>query len=1160
MKILVTALVAAATVVGGGPRAFAQTYQGAVRGSVLDANGVVPAAEVALFEENTSLTRTTVTNAHGEYVFSNVLPGVYALEATAPGFKTYRRSELPIGTHTFLTIDIRLEVGIVTEHITVNAEASLVESSTASVSTMIDRTALDTLPSAGRNVFFLSVTAPTVVATGDSQFVRQQDQSNSSLISIAGGPRRDNSYVLEGVPIVDILNRASFIPSFQAVEEMRLQISAYDAEIGRTSGGVFNTTGRSGSNAWRGSAHYQNRPDWGMGRLFFAKKNDIPNPDTYYHLYGGAAGGPIRRNRTFFWASTENYRTATARNTVLVLSTEAERRGDFSQSGVTIYDPLTTRPDPNNPAQFIRNPFPNNQIPADRLHPVALALLDYVPLPTSGKLRPAVAQIQDRADQITGKITHRWSDRLTSTGMYAWYTSMEPDARFYGRPLFENGADPGDGALVRAVHLVAINTIWVPTNQTVIAVRYGYNQFLDDNRPAPFDPTPLGFDPGFLGLVPLKKFPGIGVTDYGRGGTLLGDRSQEKATYYSHIVNASVSRLVGRQTLKIGGDYRVTGVRFRNIGGTGSYGFSRDFTFGPNPNAPAPGTGDAFASFLLGYPAGGGISLGTPIDIYLNYWSAFLQNDIRLTSKLTLNAGIRYEFEQGLQERQDRMIVGWAFDQPFPMQVGGTRPDGTPLALTGGLLYAGVGGATTHQGDPNPTQFAPRVGLAYAADVRTVVRGGYGLFWAPAQGISANEGGSGTRGYNESTSYVATLGDPFIPCPACSLTNPFANGLRQPSGNSLGRLTGVGGSVDFVDPDARMGHMHRYSIDLRRELPNQIAVAVGYLGARGENLAVAGAQGGGINLNQLDPKYFALGTALQQSVPNPFFGTPLGVGILAGPTVPRGQLLRPYPQFDTVAMTRPTRARSRYHAIVLEGERRLSDGWAVRGNYTWSRLKDNLFGESNFFAGGSGLLNNYDTDAEYGLSVLDTPHRLNVTGILELPFGNGRRWLNRGGLVHAVLGGWSVVAVATYQSGFPITVAQSPNNSNLFGSGQRPNIVPGVDPRLTNDPEGSYDPACGCIRWLNPAAWSQAAPFTFGNAPRADGRARTPVRRNWDLAVEKSQRAGGTTISVRAEVINLFDFADLRGPSVAFGDASFGQIREAAGFPQMVQILVRAAW
>ena len=1142
----------------GAPPAAPQSYLGGVRGSVRDAGGVLRAVSVQLTEEATALSRTTATNESGEYAFTSVLPGTYRVTVMVSGYKAYERAGLRVSTQTFLTLDIELEPGNLSEHVTVTGGAPFAPISSASAGALLDRTMLETLPSAGRNVFFTATETPTVIPSGDSRFVRQQDQSGSSLISIAGGPRRDNSYTLDGVPIVDILNRASFIPSFQAVEEMRVQTNAYDAEVGRTSGGVFNTIAKAGSNEWHGDALYQNRPGWAQSQSFFAAKNSIPQSDTYYHLYGGGLGGPIVKNRTFFWASAEGYRSLTTRSTVMVLPTDAERRGDFSQAGVTIYDPLTTRADPNNPGQFIRDPFPNNQIPANRLNPVSLALLQYLPLPISGTSRPSTADLVDAADQITGKITHRWSDRLTTTGLYAWYESTEPDARFFGQSEFANAADPGGGALVRRVHMLAVNNTWTPGDRTVVEARYGFNSFLDDNRPAAFDPSQLGFAQSFLGAAPQLKFPIIGVTGYGPGG-FLGDRFQSTATYYSHVANASVSTLVGRHTLKAGGEYRITGVKFLNLGGMGNYNFTSDFTFGPNPNAPASTTGDAFASFLLGDPAAGSVSVSSPIDVYLKYWSGFAQDDFRVSAKLTLNVGLRYEFEQGLQEQNNQMAVGWAFDQPFPIQVGGTRPDGTPLTLTGGLLYAGAAGAPTHQGDPNRLQFGPRVGAAYAIDDRTVLRAGYGLYWAPPQGISADEYGSGTPGFSQTTNYIGVGANPFVPCPSCSLINPFPNGIAAPAGNSAGRLTGVGGTIEFVDPRSRLAHFHRFSADVQRELPGRVTVGAGYIGMLGRDLA-GGVSGAPLNVNQLDPRYAVLGTTLQDPVSNPFFGTPLGVGILAGPTVQRGQLLRPFPQFDTVYETRASLSRSRYNALVVTADRRMHDGWSARANYTWSRTEDSQFGESNFFAGGSSILNAYDVGREYGLSVLDAPHRVNLSASVELPFGAGRRWLHRTGVTGAVLGGWMISAVGSYQSGFPVTILQAANNSNLFGSGQRPNIVPGVNPQLTTNPVDSYDPGCGCVKWLNPAAWSQAAPFTFGDAPRTDGRVRTPMRENWDVALQKSQRVAGKTISVRAELINVFNYVDFLGPDIAFGDAAFGQIRSAAGFPRMLQLNAQVAW
>jgi hypothetical protein len=1134
-------MVTAALVVVASAAISTQTYLGGVRGTIRDRDGIVGGAIVQLIDEDTGLIRSVVSTSTGDFVFSSMPPGAYLIRANQPGFKRYERAGLLLGTQTTMAVDITLEAGDVSELVTVDADSPLLDTTNASVSTLLDRAALERLPTPGRNVFFMATLTPTVVASGDSQFVRQQDQSNSSLISLGGGPRRNNSYLLDGVPIVDIQNRATFIPSLQAVDEMRVQLNAYDAQIGRTSGGVFNALARAGSNTWHGRGLYQERPSWGTARLFFTEKADLPSTESYYHLYGGGAGGPIIRNRTFFWASTEGYRSRTHRSTVLRLPTAMERSGDFSQSAFTLYDPLTTRPDPADPSRFRRDPFPGNRIPAERLNPVAMALLKYVPMPTNGSARPAEADIVDAADQITAKVTHRWSDSVVSNGLYAWYQSHEPDARFYGGRLFENGADPGDGALVRGLHLFTVTTMWTFGGRSVAELRYGSHRFVDHNRPAPFDASSLGFSAAFLESVALSKFPGISVADYGRGGSLLGDRSHERSSYYGDHVSGTISVSAGRHSVKWGAESRTTGVSFFNQGGSGNFAFSRDFTTGPDPNTPGAASGESFASFLLGYPSSGYTSTSSPIDVYLRYWAAYVQDDIRVNDRLTLTAGLRYEREQGLKERDDRITVGWAFGQPFPIQPGGARPDGTPLVLTGGLLYSGEAGAPTQQGAPNALQFSPRLGAALLIAPRTVLRGGYGLFWAPPQGISASEVGSGTRGYNQTTSYIPSLGSPFIPCNTCSLTNPFPGGVAQPEGSAMGRLTGVGSAVQFVDPQTKMGHFHRYSIDLQRELRGTVRVELGYLGALGRDLA--GSVGvGGVQVNQLDPKYMALGAALQEPVPNPFAGTPLAVGILSGPTVSRGQLLRPYPQFDGIAMERAGLSRSRYDAMIAAVERRLSGGWGARASYTLSRQLDSQYSESNFFSGGSGMINAYDVDREYGPSVLDARHQLRLTGVVELPFG----------LMASVAAG--------YHSGFPISVLQGNNNTGLMSPSQRPNIVAGVNPRLTEDPEDAYDPDCGCVRWLNPAAWSQAAPFTFGDAPRTDGRVRTPARGNWDVALEKTQRVGAARLSLRAEIINLLNDADLRGPSIVFGSSTFGEIREVGGFPRMLQVSARVAW
>lgn len=1146
MRIRASLILGALLVLGVAHGAAGQGFQGGVRGTISDPNGVMPGVEVTLINELTNASRTSQTNEVGQYVFANVLPGTYTIRAALAGFRSYENKEIRIGAQEFLTFDIRLEVGQLQESITVTGAAPLIETSNASVASSLDSQTLQALPTAGRNAFFLAVTTPNVVPSGDPIFVRQQDQTNSSLLSLGGGPRRGNNYTLEGVPITDMRNRAVIIPNIESVDEVKVQVSTYDSEMGRTGGGVFNTVGKSGSNSIRGSALFQNRPSWGQGQLFFPKKAGLPESDTYFYLGGGSFGGPIVRNRTFFWASTEGYKTKTVRTTVMTLPTQAERNGDFSQSGVTIYNPFT------NP----RVPFPNNQIPANMINPVARAMIQTMPLPTAGRSRAATADLLDVANQATVKLDHRWSDRWTTTGMYAWYDSTEPETKMWGGAINENPADPGDGALFRTVHLITVNNIYIPNNTTALAFRYGFNTFKDDCVPAPFDPATLGFAPGFISALPYEKFPRITVDGYvgGRGTRLLGDREFIPITWYSHNANVSLSKFFGGHSVKFGGDYRQIGLRFTPERSSGNFTFDRRFT----ASSPTAGSGgDAFAAYLLGVPSIGNINVPNQHDFFVNYMAGYAQDDFRMNSQLTVNFGLRYEYETGLQEVDDRLSVGFCRDCPFPVQVPG-------LTLTGGLMYPGMDGAPSYQGNPQNTKFGPRGGVAYSINTNTVLRGGYGLFWAPTQYPFPGESAYGTRGYTATTDYVPSFDNFQTPCPGCSLTNPFPNGLEQPKGSADGLRTGVGGNVFFVDQDAKGGRVQQYSVDLQRELPGATVFSIGYLGSRSDFLGVGGTNNIGLNINQVPVQFQSLGAALNDRVPNPFFGTPLGVGILAGSTVARAQLLRPYPQFANVTAIRSSLARARYNSFVLKFERRQRAGWGGRINYTFSRLNDNIFGESNSFSSRSAttpILDNNDVEREYGLSLLDTPHRINVSGTVELPFGTGKRWLNNSGAANVILGGWAISAIGAYQSGFPIQVSQSNNNSGLLGSGQRPNVT-SADPKLATDSaSNSYDASCQCVRWLNPAAWTAASAFTYGNAPRITADVRTAFKVNTDLAIQRSQGIGGSrTVMVRFEIINLFDNPNWLGPNTNFGQTTFGQITEVGGFPRLLQLLVRVGW
>ena len=669
----------------------------------------------------------------------------------------------------------------------VDAAGVVLETSNASVASTLDSTTLQTLPTAGRNPFFLSTITPGITHTGDPQFVRQQDQTNSSLLSLGGGPRRGNNYTLDGVSIVDIRNRATIIPSLEAVEEVKVQVSTYDAEMGRTGGGVFNMTGKSGANNWHGSLLGQMRPGGARARSFFGQKACDEDPDaceksdTYFYLYAGSIGGPIVKNKTFFWGTFEGYKTNTRSEQVVITPTQRELNGDFSQSGVTIYDPLTTVQ--NADGSYSRSPFPGNVIPANRISPVANALKPYWPNPGAFD-----ASLVDKSITATFKVDQIWSDKVRSSLMYGYYDSTEPAVRSYGKDIGENPADPGDGALYRTVHAFALNNTITPNATTVAHVRFGYTSFADDCIPVDFDPGTLGFAPSYVGAVPQKKFPAFYVGGYGTdyAGRIFGDRAPQDTTYYSWDVNASMSKLWGKHTVKFGASYRKIGLKNTSFGqSSGSFTFNGQFT-SANPLSPTNSDPYALAALLLGYPSDGTMVVATPNDFYIDYYAGYIQDDFRVNSKLTVNVGLRYEFEQGLQEKNNAFTVGFDRDRAFPVQVPG-------LNLRGGLQYAGVDGYPTHQSDPSKTKFAPRVGFAWSATPKTVLRGGFGVFWAPYQYAFPDETNLGARGFTQVTDYVASTNGGLTPCATCNLTNPFPSGFEQPSGSANGLLTGAGG-------------------------------------------------------------------------------------------------------------------------------------------------------------------------------------------------------------------------------------------------------------------------------------------------------------------------------------------------------------------------------
>jgi hypothetical protein len=1121
---------------------FGQSFQGSLRGRVADPNGaVVTLAKITIIDEATTSSRSTITNDQGEYTFASLTPATYTIVVEAPGFKRTEQKGLVVSTQTAVSLDLRLELGMVTEQVNVTAESPLLDTSDASTGQVIDRQKLVDLPNLGRNPFMLSKLSESVVQVGNPKFNRMQDQSGSSQISIAGGPVRGNNYTLDGISITDSTNRAVIIPSQEAVQEMKVQANTYDAEMGRTGGGTFNTFLRSGSNDLRGSAFgYLRQTDW-VANNFFSNRAGQGKPDQPFKNYGGSIGGPVilpkiynGRSKTFFFVTGEAYRQYDASGTRLSVPTALERSGDFSKSLTrtgalqVVHDPMSTR------ADGTRTPLAGNLVPTSQMSRVGKALASYFPDPNVATAYygapnfDSTVRAFNRADQMTFKVDHDFTTWWKASFSYLHYGSQEPSNRWFPNQI----ASPNQGVIYRKVDATQANSTFTLTPTTVLTVRYGFNRF-----PNFTPPISLGFDLASLGLpaslVAVTKYPAFPAITLGSDFANYGGGTTSQNVYHSKSINATLSKFIGRHRLKGGFDYRLLHHDGAPGVGPSSFTFGDVFTRSSARTA-VTGTGSGLASMLLGYPTGGSQTVGTNFYNFVRYYGFFVQDDIRITSKLTVNFGMRMEHESGPADTNNKFIIG--FDTGVASPLAAT----TGLPIKGSVLYAGVGGNATHAFDPSAIKWGPRFGFAYAADAKTSFRGGYGIFWAPLSFSFQN-----TLGFSQANPIVTSFDNNFTP--AASLDNPYPSGLSQPVGTAGGGLTGVGQSISVYDLGTHSaGYVQQFSLDVQRQLPGSFVLSTGYIGSRGIHLVQDGR-----NANQLHDSYLSLGTALNSNVANPMYnkGGALSVG---NPTIPLSQSLLAFPQFTGVTINSAPTNHSRYDAFYAKVQRRFAAGMTILSTYTWSRSMDMGFGSvgNTYSSVPGGPQSVYNLAAEYGLSAQSTPHRLSMAMTYELPFGKGKAMLANNKLLDYAIGGWSANFVSVLQSGYPLAITQSNNNSVLGASTQRPNATgtsASVDAPFAKRLDG----------WINPAAFTVAPQFTYGNVSRVIP-LRGPGQVNFDVSIFKTfTLVEGLKAQFRAESLNVTNTPMFYGPNTNVSNNAFGTITSQANYPRLIQIGVR---
>lgn len=1134
---------------------FGQSYQGAIRGIVTDPQGAsISTAKITLLNDATGLSRNTLTNASGEYAFNTLDPATYTLTAETPSFKKFERKNVIVATQELVTVDVHLEVGNVTDVVEVTAETPLVENSSASNGQVLDTQKMTDLPNLGRNPFLLSKLANNVTPVGDPRFNRFQDQSGSSQISIGGGPVRGNNYLVDGVPITDSENRAVIIPSIEATQEMKLQYGTYDAQMGRTGGGVFNTLMKSGTNEFHGALFgYTRQSDW-LANNFFYNAAGKARPDTPYYTWGGSFGGPVwipkvynGKNKTFFWITTESYRQKSPLSDSYAVPTALEKTGDFSQSTVKIYDPSTSRAcvaSDNCPAgvSTIRSQFPGNVIPASRINPVGAAILSYMPLPsraggTDSLNYAGFDTLTDRADEYTAKLDQEIRQWWRVSGSYMHYKSREPGGNTLG--TLPGASSNGPYLLFRKVDSTVFNSIMTPTPTTVVSIRLGFNRFPNftegQSYAAGFNPTTLGLPASYVNGLQARYFPEIDFLN----GPNLSNVSPTNTVFYSKNALTSVSKAIGRHSITAGFDFRAIHTDTSALStSAGLFAFNGVFTR-QYPTLATAGTGADFADALLGAPSSGSVSTTTKLFFVENYYAGYIHDDFRVSSKLTLNLGLRYEYETGLSEQNNHLVVGFNQGAANPLQA-----NVTGIKVPGVVEYAGVGGNANACCKAQTTKWGPRVGAAYQLTPKTILRSGFGVFYAP---IRFADDASLALGYTQTTTYVASNNGNSTP--ANSLSNPFPGGVLQPVGNSLGALAGIGSSFNYLDQNRTSGLVYQYSLDIQQELPFHIGMEIGYFGSDSHHLQPASTGAGNMNINQVPTAYLPTLASLPSSVANPFYNNG-GTGVIGSATVSPIQLLKPFPEYSTInVQTNPSHAR--YDSLIFKAAKRFSSGVTFLSTFTWSRNMDNEFGTGNFLSGSVTTPQNYyNLQGEYSLAINDTPLRYTTTASYDLPFGTGKKYLNGNKWLDYAVGGWQVNLTTIYQTGFPLTVYQQNLNSTIGTGAQRPNAT-GTSPDVSGSVESRLN------GYINPAAFSQAPAYTFGNVARTIPY-RGPGMKNWDSSLFKNFKIWErVTGQFRLEALNTFNSPQFSNPNTQFGTAAFGKITYQANFPRLVQLGVR---
>jgi hypothetical protein len=1116
---------------------YGQIFTSGLSGVVTDPNGAsIPAASVVIKNTANGETRTAKTSDEGRYTFSQLTPGSYELTVEASGFRksvaTVSLTASQVGE-----FNVKMAIGDVSQSVDVSAAAPVLDTQTANKSVTLSTQQVLDLPVNARDPLVLvhATAGVTGVRTGISTATTDQ---NHNRFALNGGRDESSAILIDGVPATSAdWGGALAMPSVDATQEVQVVKNTFDVQYGKTDGGVVSLVTKGGSNAFHGSIFEFLRNNHLDANSWTNNRSGVARTVFQRNQFGGSIGGPIwKSKRVFFYGAYEGLRQGAPSVNVSSVPTALERTGDFSQSRLpsgalaVIYDPATTRPNPNG-SGFIRDPFPGNMIPSYRFDPVGVKAVGLYPLPntagdafTNARNFALGGKSVSNNDRMDVRVDWAKSERYTFFARVtkAWQQDIVPT-------FFGNGADSNFGGM-NPRHQVVIGNTFVPNPTWVINVLVGSGRWREVQlSPSQGrDATQIGLPVALVNQFSALTLPQFNVSNYAQ----LDNPRYLDDPRMTHNLQINNTKELRAHSIKFGFIAEAGQINPTDVNSP-TFSFTRGLTSGPTAAVDSSVSGNAIASLLLGTGASGSAPTNVRLALTQKYYAWYVQDTWRVNRRLTLNYGLRYEIQMPRTERYNRFnYFDFNAQNPLSKQTG--------LNLAGGLAYDN----SSQRGlwDVDTKNFAPRIGISYKVTDKLVVRTGYGIYYPPTVAVSNGT----TDGFSTSTPWVATQGGGGI-LPANPLSNPFPQGLNQPVGSSQGLLTLVGNGISAFQRLHPSGYVQSYSLDFQYELSKSAFIEVGYSGTQGRKLLL----GSSPNLNQIDPKYLILGTSLNDPVPNPFFGI-ITSGTLAGATIPRYQLLRPYPQFTNVSLSGDTPgAGSSFNALNVKYNQRFSAGLSALVTFQWSKALDNS-AETQAWEIGDVLRNTYDRSSDRSISGHDLPRSFVAALVYELPIGKGKpigASLNK--VVNAAVGGWQVSTIARFASGLPLQLS-APNTLSVYGF----NVLRPVVSNLKDLDVSSQGPD----HWFNTAAVTAPAPFTMGNAPRWIPNLRYGAMQQADVSLQKNFRYGELMkLQLRAEAFNVANSVQFGRASTTVGASDFGRVTSYApgAGPRNIQLGLR---